>query len=398
MFDLRDLPALVRGANETWLHNPDPLLLMCLSHLRWKFVYQRPQHLMTRAARDHLVIFFEEPIYRKEGAPALELRPQPSGVIVATPILGMGLDAQQVEDGERALFGSLLDALEGLAPAARKTFWYYTPMALGFTDPAAADLCVYACMDELSAFRGAPAQLVGRERALLAKADLVYAGGRSLHEAKEAQHAGVHLFPSSIEKEHFAKARENGQPAPDDQASIPRPRIGFFGVIDERLNADLVREIAEREPQWQVVMLGPVLKIDPKALPQAPNIHWLGGKPYADLPGYLAGWDLGIMPFALNESTRFISPTKTPEFLAAGLRVVSTPIRDVVRPYGEMGLVAIAEDAASFVAAARDLLSQDKAEWLRGTDAFLSGISWDQTYAAMRQLMEQRARERAGAR
>ena len=397
MSDLRDLPALVRKANEGWLERPEARLLVCFSHLRWNFVYQRPQHILTRAAKDHLVVYFEEPGFGVQAAPTLQFKLHASGVLVALPMLPDGTVGDAIEDALRALVDSLLREFEAIAPRAHKTFWYYTPMALGFSDPDAADLCVYDCMDELSAFRNAPPRLIERERALLGRADLVFAGGQSLHEAKQAQGADVHLFPSSIEKEHFGKARTAGGESPPDQAAIARPRIGYFGVIDERLNADLVREIADLEPEWQIVMIGPAVKIDPKDLPQRPNIHWLGGKAYSELPSYLAGWDLGMMPFALNESTRFISPTKTPEFLAAGLQVISTPIRDVVRPYGELGLVAIAEDARSFVAAARQLLGHDKAEWLRAADAFLARISWDDTYAGMRKLMLEAGRARSGA-
>ncbi|MDQ4061394.1 MAG: glycosyltransferase, partial [Pseudomonadota bacterium] len=308
-------------------------LLVCFSHLRWNFVYQRPQHLLTRAARNHHVYFVEEPIFERGGTlPRLDLRPQPSGVMVAVPVLAEGSSEAEIVEAQRQLVD---DLLAGRAEEHR-TFWYYTPMAMAFTEHLEPDLCIYDCMDELSAFRFAPPALRTLEAKLLARADLVFTGGQSLYEAKRGRHPNIHAFPSSIDTAHFAKARRTGGRGPDDQAALPRPRLGFFGVIDERMDLDLVGRLAELRPDWQLVMVGPVVKIDPATLPRRPNVHWLGGKTYDELPAYLAGWDLGFMPFALNESTRYISPTKTPEFLAAGVPVVSTPITDVVRPYGEL--------------------------------------------------------------
>src|SRR3712207_3510169 len=243
-------------------------------------------------------------------------------------------------------------------------------------------------MDELSLFRGASQELLDLESALFARCDLVFTGGMSLYEAKRHRHRSVHGFPSSIDFNHFSKARSIVKD-PDDQAHIPHPRLGFFGVIDERMDASLLAEVADLRPDWHFVMIGPVVKIDPASLPQRPNIHWLGPKTYAELPDYLRHWDLGLMPFALNEATRFISPTKTPEFLAAGLRVISTPITDVIRPYGERGLVCIAATPEEIVTAAETMLGSDPTEWRRAADAFLAGMSWDLTWAGMHSLMNE---------
>ncbi len=357
-------------------------LLLCLSHLRWDFVFQRPQHLLTRAARDHDVIFFEEPAFKPGvSAPRLERHPVPEGVSVAVPVLpeGMAADAAAVADAQRAMLDGLL------APEAgrRLIAWFYTPMALEFAGHLVPDVTVYDCMDELSAFRGAPPGLLRLERALLDRADLVFTGGRSLYEAKRGRHPHVFCFPSSIDAAHFGKARAR-RPDPADQAGIPRPRVGFFGVVDERMDLGLVRALAERRPDWRFAMIGPVAKIDPEALPRLPNLHWLGGKSYAELPAYLSGWDVGFMPFALNESTRFISPTKTPEFLAAGLPVVSTPVLDVVRDYGEDGLVEIAQGPEAFADALARALSRPRTEWLRAVDRRLAEVSWDRTWEGMR--------------
>ncbi len=356
-------------------------LLLCLSHLRWDFVFQRPQHLLTRAARDGFdVVFFEEPVLRAgPAAPRLERRQTPEGVTVAVPMLPEGTAGADVVAAQRALLDGLL------APEAGRPLvaWFYTPMAQGFAAHIAPDVTVYDCMDELSAFRDAPPELLRLEQDLLDRADLVFTGGRSLYEAKRDRHPRVSCFPSSIDAAHFGGARAR-RPDPADQAGIPRPRIGFFGVVDERMDLGLVRALAGLRPQWRFVMIGPVVKIEPDALPRSPNLHWLGAKTYAELPAYLSGWDAGFMPFALNESTRFISPTKTPEFLAAGLPVVSTPVLDVVRDWGEAGLVDIAAKPDAFADALGRALARPRTEWLRAVDRRLAEISWDRTWHEMR--------------
>jgi UDP-galactopyranose mutase len=266
--------------------------------------------------------------------------------------------------------------------------WYYTPMAMEFTGDLDPSVVVYDCMDELSAFSGAPRSMLINEEALFRTADLVFTGGASLFESKRKQHGNVHLFPSSVEQEHFAKAR-TGLAEPADQQSIAQPRIGYAGVVDERMDLDLVRQVAAARPAWQFVFLGPVAKISPDALPQAPNIHWLGMKAYAELPAYFGGWQIGFLPFALNEATRFISPTKTPEYLSAGLHVISTPIRDVVTPYGQLGLVSIAQNAEEFIQAAERIFAEpENACWQKDVNEFLARMSWDLTWSTMDELIE----------
>lgn len=353
-------------------------LLVCFSHLRWNLVFQRPQHLMTRAAGAQEVLYFEEPVHDAIPRPRLALRRESSGVSVATPVLPRG-----IRDAPTAI-GAMLDRLIGTR--ADVVAWYYTPMALSYSGHLSPSITVYDCMDELAAFLDPPPDLAEFEARLFARADVVFTGGRSLFEAKRRRHPEVLLFPSSIDAAHFGRAR-GGLPDPADQADIPRPRIGFFGVIDERMDRDLVLAAARACPEVQFVMLGPVVKIDPAALPRADNLHWLGRKDYSELPAYLANWDAGWMPFALKESTRFISPTKTPEFLAAGLRLVSTAVPDVVRDYGSGGLVTIlrSDDPA---AALREALEPPPASWARRVDAHLAGRSWDRTWSEMARIVE----------
>ncbi len=355
--------------------------VVCLSHLRWDFVYQRPQHLLSRAAQDTRVFYVEEPILG-DGPPRLEVRRTAQGVHVAVPHLPHGLDEAATQAAQRTLLAGLLAEHDVRDPV----LWYYTPMALDVARDVRATAVVYDVMDELSLFRFAPPTLLEREAELYRRADVVFTGGRSLYEAKRDRHPNVHLFPSSVDAAHFARARD-GLADPADQAPIPGPRIGFFGVIDERMDTALVAEVADRRPDWQLVLVGPVVKIDPADLPRRPNLHYLGGKRYEELPAYVGGWDVAMMPWALNDATRFISPTKTPEYLAAGRPVVSTPVADVVHTYAGERLVSIADGADAFVAAAEAVLAEspeERAAWLARADALLARTSWDRTWARMR--------------
>jgi glycosyltransferase involved in cell wall biosynthesis len=352
-------------------------LLLCFSHLRWNFVFQRPQHLLTRAARTHSVLYFEEPVYENVAKPFMRATEPASAIRVLTPVLPEGTGSAHAIDMQRMLVDRALASVQ----FDHLVLWYYTPMALPFTDHIEADVCVYDCMDELSAFKNAPRELMQLERLLMQRADVVFTGGQSIYEAKRRLHKSIHPFPSSIDVAHFHKARKPSAD-PADQHAIPHPRIGYFGVIDERLDTKLVAQAAAAMPDVQFIMLGPVVKISPAELPKASNIHWLGSKSYSELPSYMAHWDAGWMPFALNEATRYISPTKTPEFLAAGLPVVSTAIVDVVRTYGAMGLVQIA-DAEDIEEKLREALGNPKDLLRKTVDSYLSTMSWDQTWNAM---------------
>jgi UDP-galactopyranose mutase len=359
--------------------------LLVLSHLRWDFVFQRPQHLLTRCARDRRVFFFEEPVFEDGVAPRLDLSTRGDTLHIALPRLPTGMSEAQV----CAQLSQLIDRLVRKHMSRRYFAWYYTPMALDFTRQLKPATVVYDCMDELSHFKNAPPHLLEREDELFQRAHVVFTGGISLYEHKSAKHDNIHPFPSSVDVEHFARARTIER-EPEDQAHIPHPRIGYAGVIDERFDIELVRGVSEAKPEWQLVLIGPVVKIDAATLPRAPNIHYLGPKHYEDLPAYLSGWQVGLLPFARNDSTRFISPTKTPEYLAAGRRVVSTSIRDVVRTYGERALARIADTPRDCVAAIEASLGDgaNDTERLKQVDDFLSRTSWDQTFRAMWQLVE----------
>jgi len=367
--------------------------LICFSHLRWDFVYQRPQHLMARAARERRVIFFEEPVQEGSAAPQITLRQTIEAVTIATPVFPAAASPDQVRAELPDLVSRLLRHL-ALDPYVA---WLYTPMALPLIQGLSPRLVVYDCMDELSLFKNAPAEMTEREKALLGRADVVFTGGQSLYLTKRHLHHNIHPFPSAVDFDHFAKAR--GRRAdPPDQAGIPAPRAGFFGVVDERLDIELVSGLAELRPDLHLVMVGPVVKIDPAILPRRPNIHWLGQKRYAELPAYLSGWDVALLPFARNDATRFISPTKTPEYLAAGKPVVATTIRDVVEPYGSQGLVRIADTPEQFAQAIDAVLTENPAERVAAADRLVRRMSWDRTWIAMDALVRSSLLARAGAR
>ena len=373
-------------------------LLVCFSHLRWDFVFQRPQHLMTRFARACPVVVFEEPLWTDVETPRLVRHVDPiSGVTVATPHLPGGHPEAEREAALRAM----LDGLLAESGSHHPTLWFYTPMMFGFAAHVADATVVYDCMDELSGFDFAPSELPRLEAELMARADVVFTGGHALYEARRGRHADIHPFPSSVDAAHFAPAADGSVVEAADQRGIPHPRLGFYGVIDERMDLALIDALAAARPDWHVVMVGPVVKIDPETLPRRPNIHWLGGRSYADLPSYLGGWDVALMPFAINAATRFISPTKTLEYLAGGRVVVSTPVVDVVRHYADLAAVRIADTPEAFVdACAAALALAETPERFRADVADrLAAVSWQTTFEAMARLVAAAAgRRRPSAR
>ena len=374
------------------------LIVFC--HLRWDFVLQRPQHLLTRLARHWPVHFVEEPV-ADSGAPHLECTTPAPGVEVLRPHLpggGRGFADDQ--------FGALKDLLHDHLRAHGiddHVAWFYTPMALPMLDGMNPKAVVYDCMDELSNFKNAPPQLREREAALLDVADLVFTGGPSLYEAKRDRHPQVFCLPSAVDAQHFSRERalsdiEAMRCAGELQGAIAQPRLGFFGVVDERLDLDLIDRVAAADQSWQLVMVGPIVKISPDSLPRRENIHWLGQQSYALLPQLVAGWDVCLLPFALNEASRFISPTKTLEYMAAEKPVVSTPVRDVAMLYGHD--VRIANSVPAFIQACRDALAESpeaRLARIRQMLATVARFSWDNTAQTMRSAIEQVIDARATA-
>ncbi len=365
--------------------------LIVFSHLRWNFVHQRPQHVLSRMARHDRVLFIEEPLHADGPASMDRANPEPNVEVLTprTPSHAPGYHDEQLQ-----LIKPLLSSWLDEHRIHDYVVWFYTPMALPLLDGLAPRAVVYDCMDELAAFQGAPREMRDREAALMKVADVVFTGGPSLFESKRRLHANVLCLPSAVDADHFSPARaledrDALARAEALQGHVPHPRLGFFGVIDERLDIGLVEALADADPRWQIVMAGPVVKIDPARLPERPNIHWLGQQPYGLLPQLVAGWEVCLLPFALNESTRFISPTKTLEYMAADKPVVSTAVPDVASLYG--AVIGVASDQADFIDHCRRELGEtpskrdERTALMRST---VSRYSWDATALAMRRAID----------
>ncbi len=363
--------------------------IVVFSHLRWSFVWQRPQQFLSRFAIDHPILFIEEPYFDlAEGAEGwLEMDAVAPQVMVAAAHLDQSLrGSPRLGDILRGFARRAIDSFNMKGEFDLPLLWYYTPMdATWSLDYFANSGVIYDCMDELSKFRGAPPELVEAEQFLLKRASVVFTGGFGLWLEKQRHHPFVHFFGCGVESEHFGQARLESTPTPKDLQEMPKPIIGWFGVIDERVDYDLIEEIAKARPDWSIVMVGPVVKVDPEAFPQAPNLHWLGGRNYSELPGYCKAFDVCIMPFALNEATEFINPTKALEYLATGKPVISTPVPDVVRQYDD--LVYIEKDARGFIDRIEEVWKRpDEARIRRGV-VKAEASSWDKTVSRMQALI-----------
>ncbi len=358
------------------------------SHLRWDFVWQRPQQLLSRFASSSPILFVEEPVWADDlASPTLELTTPTRGVTRAIPRLPAALRGDEAIVATRTL---LLQAMARGGPLAGQftapVQWFYTPMPAPVMLGAFGERAVvYDCMDELSQFRFAPPELVERERLLVARADVVFTGGYRLWQSKSRLHPNVHFFGCGVDSAHFAKARLSETPRPADLPDGDAPILGYYGVIDERIDYALIAELAARLPQSQVVMVGPVVKVDPRELPQAPNLHWLGQKQYAELPAYAKHFDVALMPFALNEATEFINPTKTLEYMAAGKPIVSTAIADVVRNFTPVVKVARSRDG--FVAAVRAAATCAEPELIARGIGMAKDASWESIVGTMQGLI-----------
>ena len=370
------------------------LPIIVFSHLRWDFVYQRPQHLLSRLAKHRRIIFIEEPMH-SEGAARWEKSEAEENVTVCRPRTDKrshGFTPEQID-----VMIPMVKQLLAEEKIEKFVVWCYTAMAYPLAKALGHDGVVFDVMDELSAFRGAPPEILEMERNLLGLAGVVFTGGPSLYRAKKDRHHNVHCFPSSVDAKHFATAKaDSALPEADEQQGIAHPRLGFYGVIDERMDIELLGKMAAAHPEWQIVMVGPVVKIDPNDLPRNENIHYMGQRTYAELPRFLRGWDVCLLPFAQNESTKFISPTKTLEYMAAERQIVSTPIRDVAEPYGDV--VLLGDTAEEFIAACEQALAMSAEEQEKRVERMreiLSRTSWDATAEAMNQLIDEAVAGRA---
>lgn len=393
--------------------------VVCVSHLWWDWVWQRPQQLLSRLAGRYRVFWAEEPRIAvgppgdrfkvSDPLPDLrvarlvsrgdlaEFRRRHAARLaeIGAPDFQPGADVREAGLGfASALEGRLEREVRAAIGAWRRgplVLWLYTPAAVPFIDLLQPDLVVYDVMDDLAGFAFASPRLAAQERELFARADLVFTGGPSLYEARRDRHPDIHLFPSGVDRAHFARALEPDLPLPAPVRDLPRPIVGFFGVIDERLDLDLLAAVAAARPAWSWLLIGPVLKIEERALPRLPNLHYLGKRDYADLPAYLKAFDVAMLPFARNEATRAISPTKTLEYMAAHTPIVSTPIPDVVALYG--AVVRIGADPAGFIAAVEGALAEEGGERAGRTARerdLLGRHEWDGIAAEMAGLIDAR--------
>lgn len=351
------------------------MLVFC--HLRWGFVYQRPQHLISRMAKKYKVLFVEEPVHFEEGEEnswELEkvnrnlhvLKPKASGIEGIAQVLHSFLSTRSFEVG-----------------------WFYSAWFSPLIGEFRFDKVIYDCMDELSLFKGAAPELIHQEKFLLSEADIVFTGGKSLYESKRKTHPNVHCFQSSVEREHFEKAIDDIK-VPEDIREIKRPVVGYFGVIDERIDLELLHKTALLRPELNFVMIGPLAKIGEEDLPRENNIHYLGMKSYKILPNYLKAFDIAMMPFALNDATKYISPTKTLEYMAAGIPIISTGIKDVVRDYSHC--IPIVKTADEFSEEIDLILNNENSALDLEFERILKKTSWDNTAASMEQLLKTTAK------
>ncbi len=366
--------------------------LVCISHLRWDFVWQRPQHLLSRLARNYRVFFIEEPVAStKAGQPRLGTFPG-KGVsnVTVVRLIQPVREKRWIGYGDpltQPAYTKLLTDFLTTQGINDPVLWLYTPMASEFVSAIPHKLLIFDVMDQLSTFKGAPADLVERDELLAEKADVVFTGGTSLYRDKRPLNMHTYLFPSGVETDHFAPASHpSAFERPADLEGISSPILGYFGVIDERMDLDLLAQVAERHPDWNIVLVGPVLKIDAANLPQAPNLHYLGIKEYVELPAYLAYFDVALIPFMLSEATRYLSPTKTLEYLAAHKPIVSTPIKDVIELYGDV--VRVAHTPDEFIAQVEVALDETEVLNHDKEDRLLSVYTWDNIAQEMHNIIQ----------
>ncbi|HYF59664.1 MAG TPA: glycosyltransferase [Burkholderiaceae bacterium] len=361
-----------------------PVIVHC--HLRWDFVWQRPQQIFSRLAEHHAVLFVEDPIHDDVGTPELRVTEPHPDVVRVVPVVPQ--DFERHTDAYCDVVAPMLEAALASHPLMAGRFdgalqWFYSPMtAPAFLGRFGTTGAIYDCMDELANFRFAPPDIGERERHLMRHARLVFTGGHQLYESKSKLHGNVHFYGCGVDVAHYGRARAAETPLPPEVASLPRPILGYFGVIDERVDYDLIARLSREFPNGSIVMVGPFAKIDPETVPRAPNIHWLGQRQYQDLPALVKAFDVCLMPFALNEATQFINPTKTLEYMAAGKPIVSTAVPDVLRLF--VPIVDVAHDHDAFVDAAQRAWTAPCADLLaKGIDR-AERATWEAIVAAMR--------------
>lgn len=363
-----------------------PHVLVCFSSIRWNFLYQRPQHLLTRFAAEGVQVIYIESKVPVEATNASFEKEVFQNVQVIRPLMPRDLtDAEYI-----ARMQALLEELLGPGKGEDAIFWYYNPAAIRYTNHLSPALTVYDCIGDPEALPNAHEDISRLERQLMDRADVVFTPSNTVQKSRRKYNMNIHVLPSAVDREHFAQARCTEENGPEDQRTIPHPRLGFYGMINENIDTKLLKQVATLRPDWHFVFIGPVMEGCEAALPEGDNIHYLGAKSYEDLPHYLCGWDLALVPLKEDSQTRRILPAKVPEYLAAGVRVIASPLEEIVNNYGRKGLVQVVSGAEVFVAVAQSLLEdsgKEKASWLRQVDAELSGNSWDKVFQQMQEQL-----------
>jgi glycosyltransferase involved in cell wall biosynthesis len=385
-----------------------PIIVHC--HLCWDWVWQRPQQFISRLSQRHKILFVETV------APAPDLaRPLaryrtaqnfPNVTILTLQFPTWRWSNGKYVDGERRRIVQEFIAGPGAGQFEDPVQWFYDPMAVpAFAGQMSEVLTVYDCMDELSKFRCAPPEIVQREAELLKRADVVFTGGRKLFEAKSEHNDNCHFYGCGVDCEHFGKALAAETAVPEDLAAIlssvaapplaaraalpirRKPILGYFGVVDERMDYELITRLADANREWSVVMIGPTTKVDESVLPKRPNLHWLGQRSYMDLPAYCKGFDVCLMPFALNESTEFINPTKALEYMATGRMIVSTAVPDVVRNFG--AVIKIAKEHDEFIRLCREAVEKPEPDAIKRGSRMACENTWERIVARMEEHIEE---------
>jgi glycosyltransferase involved in cell wall biosynthesis len=374
-----------------------PIIVHC--HLRWEGVWQRPQQFLSRISKHHRVLFVEGPqLVETNDAPTYKLLPAPNfpHVMVMQTFFpssrfhdGVWVDAERLRLLQEAMAVPLAGQFD------EPVQWFYDPMAVtAFVGKMEERAVVYDCMDQLSQFKFAPPELIQREKELLAKADVVFCGGRKLHESKSRLNSNCHFYGCGVEIEHFGKARSQDLAVPHDLDFIHRPMLGYFGVVDERLDYELIEKLADANPDWSIVIIGPLAKVDPNALPVRVNIYWLGKRDYAQLPAYTKAFSVCLMPFALNEATEYINPTKALEYMATGKQIVSSAVPDVVSNFSSV--VKVASSHEEFIQFCREAVATpDQSAIQRGVE-MAEQNSWDSIVAKLEEHVRHVLKGKAG--
>jgi glycosyltransferase involved in cell wall biosynthesis len=366
------------------------------SHLRWDWVWQRPQQFLSRFAQRHRVLFCEGPtVHDEQGGdarfePFYTLRREPkfaNVTVMQTHFPAARFHEAQWVDAERRrlLCRALETELQGRYERAVQ--WFYDPMAAPiFIDALCEIAVVYDCMDQLCQFKNAPPELCAREKVLLQAADVVFTGGRKMWEDKSRFNPNTHFYGCGVDVAHFGAAREASTPLPADIVDKRGKVLGYFGVVDERLDYELIARLADADPAWNVCVIGPACKVDPADFPQRPNLCWMGGREYSQLPAYAKAFDVCLMPFALNEATEYINPTKALEYMATGTPIVSSAVPDVVSNFSEV--VAVADSHDEFIAACRRALEAPNTERLQQGLQMAAANTWEAIVAKMEKHIE----------